>query len=373
MSAWVRGLDRRGTFAGAAVMLVLGAGIVLGSGNLRNYDPVLLTYTFGVLFSAFAVAYRTAVWLQRPPTALYARRGLELLRRGNVLSNLLFASRAAAENLAAQRFIRKRSRLRWVTHALIAWGTLLASAVTFPLVFGWLHFETLPDAPSVYVVKLFGVGVSRFDTASPVRYVMFNLLNLSAVMVTVGVGLALRRRLRDGGSMSRQQFGNDIVPLLLLLAISLTGLMLTFSAHALQGAGYQPLSLVHAIVVSGTLLYVPFGKLFHVVQRPLHLSVLLYKREGGWGPKAACIRCGDAFSSAMHRDDLAAVLRDSGVPVPLDFCPRCKRASLGLAHARAVAQARPRAPEKTPSSPSSSSSSSCLRDFVANPGEAARG
>ena len=31
--------------------------------------------TFGILFSAFAVAYRYAVWLQRPPTAIYARRG----------------------------------------------------------------------------------------------------------------------------------------------------------------------------------------------------------------------------------------------------------------------------------------------------------
>ena len=336
----VRSLDRRGTLAGAAVMLVLGAGIVLGSRNLRNYDPVLLTYTFGVLFSAFAVAYRTAVWLQRPPTALYARRGLELLRRGNPVRNLLFATRAAAENLAAFRFVRKRSTLRWLTHALIAWGSLLAGAVTFPLVFGWLHFETLPGAPTVYVVKLFGVGAGRFDTASPLRYVMFNLLNLSAVMVTVGVGLALHRRLRDRAALSRQQFGNDLVPLLLLLAISLTGLMLTFSAHALQGAGYQPLSLLHALVVSGALLYVPFGKLFHVVQRPLHVGVLLYKREGARGPQAACARCGEAFASAMHRDDLAAALRASGVPVPLDLCPRCKRATLGAAQGRAVAAAR---------------------------------
>lgn len=340
MSGWVRSLDRRGAVAGAATMLLLGAGVVLGSGNLRNYDPVLLTYTFGVLFSAFAVAYRTAVWLQRPPTALYARRGLELLRKGNPLRNLLFAARAAAENLAAHRFIKKRSTLRWLTHALIAWGSMLAAAVTFPLVFGWLHFETLPDAPGVYVVKLFGLGVGRFDTASPVRYVMFNLLNVSAVMVTVGVGLALRRRLRDGGSMSRQQFGNDIVPLLLLLAISLTGLMLTFSAYALQGAGYQPLSLVHALVVSAALLYVPFGKLFHIVQRPLHVGVLLYKREGEAGPKAHCARCGEAFAGAMHRDDLAAVLKASGVPVPLDLCPRCKRASLGAAQGRAMEAAR---------------------------------
>ena len=333
------GADRRGLAAAAATLLLLGAGVVAGSGNLRNYDPVLLTYTFGVLFSAAAVAYRTTVWLRRPPTALYARRGLELLGRGNPLGNLVFAARAAAENLAAFRFVRKRSTLRWAIHALIAWGSLLAGAVTFPLVFGWLHFETLPDVPAVYVVKLFNLPVGRFDTASPLRYVLFNLLNLSAVMVTVGVALALHRRLRDRAALSRQQFGNDLVPLLLLLAISLTGLMLTFSTHALQGAGYQPLSLIHALVVTGALLYVPFGKLFHVVQRPLHLSVLLYKREGAAGPRAACARCGGDFASAMHRDDLAGALRAAGVPVPVDLCPRCKRVSLGLAQGRAMAGA----------------------------------
>ena len=44
--------------------------------------------------------------------------------------------------------------------------------------------------------------------------------------------------------------------LLLLMAISLTGLMLTFSTHFLRGAGYSVLSLVHAVTVSATL-YVP--------------------------------------------------------------------------------------------------------------------
>ena len=40
------------------VVLVLGCGIWLGSRNLRNYDPTLLIYTFGAMFSAFAITYR---------------------------------------------------------------------------------------------------------------------------------------------------------------------------------------------------------------------------------------------------------------------------------------------------------------------------
>src|SRR3954470_20153293 len=109
MTAYLRSLDRAGALAGLGVMIVLAAGIVLGSRNLRNYDPVLLTYTFGVLFSAFAVAYRYAIWLQRPPTKIWVRRGLSLVRRGSLLGNLLFVFRAASVTLGAQRFIRKRS------------------------------------------------------------------------------------------------------------------------------------------------------------------------------------------------------------------------------------------------------------------------
>ena len=51
MIGCLKGLDQRGLFAGLTVMTVLGMGIVVGSGNFRHYGPILLTYTFGVLFS----------------------------------------------------------------------------------------------------------------------------------------------------------------------------------------------------------------------------------------------------------------------------------------------------------------------------------
>ena len=68
-----------GLTAGLVVVLGLGCGILLGSRNLRNYDPALLIYTFGVMFSAFAITYRYTVWLQRPPTRMYWRRSWQLL------------------------------------------------------------------------------------------------------------------------------------------------------------------------------------------------------------------------------------------------------------------------------------------------------
>jgi hypothetical protein len=84
--------------------------------------------------------------------------------------------------------------------------------------------------------------------------------------------------------MSRQQFGNDIVPLLLLLAISLTGLMLTFSTH-FPAAPATAAVAHHAVTVSATLLYIPFGKFFHIVRRPLRAAVIPPPRQQGGSPR----------------------------------------------------------------------------------------
>src|SRR5713101_10149803 len=100
-----------GLTAGLVVVLGLGCGILLGSRNLRNYDPTLLIYTFGALFSAFAITYRYTVWLQRPPTRVYWRRGWQLLfRRPEVRRTLLSLAGALGGNFVAQNFIRRRGR-----------------------------------------------------------------------------------------------------------------------------------------------------------------------------------------------------------------------------------------------------------------------
>ncbi len=349
MLGYLRSLDRKGLAAGAMIVALLGAGIVIGSRNLRDYDPILLTYTFGVLFSAFAVVYRYAVWLQRPPTQTFWRRGWRLLfKRGEFLKNLAFLMNASGQNLVAQRFIFRRGFKRWLIHFCIAWGSLLALAVTFPLVFGWLHFETRRDDPEIYRVVMFGFGVGELDSRSWVRFLMFNLLNISALMVITGASIALAKRLRDMANISRQQFGNDIMPLILLLAIALTGLMLTFSMHALGGAGYAVLSLVHAVAVTATFLYIPFGKFFHIFQRPAQIGVLLYKQKNAERPPAVCRLCGEGFALAMQIDDLKDVMARQGFdfsmgemgPHYLEVCPACRRRAVGVLQGRRIAEAR---------------------------------
>src|SRR5499433_828497 len=131
--------------------------IVLGSRNLREFDAALVGYTFATLFAAFGIVYRYAMWLQRPPTRLYWRRGWQLFLQPRFLgTNLVELGRRFFVEFAGNRFIYRRGRARWAAHWLIMWGCLLAAAITCPLVWGWVHFETSPGNLGTYDAYFFG-------------------------------------------------------------------------------------------------------------------------------------------------------------------------------------------------------------------------
>jgi hypothetical protein len=153
--------------------------------------------------------------------------------------------------------------------------------------------------------------------------------------------LAFRRRMIDHGAVAVQQFGQDILPLLLLFAISVSGLMLTASYTWMRGYAYEFLAILHAATVIVTLLWLPFGKLFHVFQRPAQLGVGFYKDAGQREQQAQCRRCGGAFASMPMVRDLTIVERELGFQYDLrdgghyqEVCPRCRRALFGLAQGR---------------------------------------
>src|SRR2546425_10420134 len=72
-------LNRKALTAGAAAALAVVAAIWLGSRALTHFDPALIWYAIGSVLASFALAYRFAVWAQRPPSRLYFKRGLQLL------------------------------------------------------------------------------------------------------------------------------------------------------------------------------------------------------------------------------------------------------------------------------------------------------
>src|SRR2546430_13163506 len=123
---------------GLAATAILAGLIVLGSRNLNHFDAALVGYTFATLFATFGITYRYAMWLQRPPTRLYWRRGWAVFVSPRFIgTNLLEGLRRLVLMFAANSFIFRRGRLRGLAHWLIMWGCVLAPLITFPHVWGW--------------------------------------------------------------------------------------------------------------------------------------------------------------------------------------------------------------------------------------------
>jgi NNP family nitrate/nitrite transporter-like MFS transporter len=318
------------------------AAIVAGSRNLENFDPALVIYTFAVIFATWGVAYHYIVWLDKPPTRVFWQRGWQIARQQGFWNSLTNLSGLFAKNILMQTFIHQRSALRWWMHQFLFWGCVLAAAVTFPLVFGWISFTSDSHDQMIYVAHLFGFPVGSFPIHSIAAELAFHSLDIAAVLVLAGITLALWRRLRDVGAQTLQSFAVDFFPLILLFAISITGLALTVSQFWLRGNLYSFLAILHAITVIAALLFLPFGKFFHIFQRPAQLGAKLYKQAGDRDAGATCVRCRQRFASRMQIDDLKRTLPQLGfdytMPGPAGYwqelCPACKRKTLSRAQLR---------------------------------------
>ena len=214
--------------------------------------------------------------------------------------------------------------------------------MTFPLTLGLLHFESVGQQADRYQVYLSRVGTLHFDAESIVGWLIFHALDIAAVLVLAGVFIFLRRRLRDPGALAIERSG-DFLALAGLFAVSVTGLFLTVSSMWLEGRYYSALNTLHALTVILGLMYMPFGKLFHIFQRPGNLGVAYYKRANAEGKPAVCRRCGDDFASAQQIADLQEVLPQVGFDYDIagggnyqDTCPRCRRSQVTLAQSARV-------------------------------------
>jgi len=335
---------------GVAVTAGLAVLVVVGSRDLEHFDAALVAYTFATLFAVFGITYRYAMWLQRPPTAMMWRRGWQIFLRPRWLArNLVAWFRKVGGRFALNDFIWRRGKGRWAAHWLIMWGCVIAGLITFPLVFGWIHFTTLDGDFGLYRVHVFGLDVASFPLGSALAFGVFHGLVWSALLVIPGVMLAMRRRMVDRGAAVLQQFGEDFLPLLLLFAISVTGLMLTASYTWMKGYAYDFLAILHAVTVILALLWLPFGKFFHVFQRPAQLGASFYREIGEREEQARCARCGDPYAPRQQVDDLETVTAQLGYRYQMPgrpeghyqrICPRCRRVTLAIAQGRLWRDAR---------------------------------
>ena len=329
-------LNRRGITSGLIAVLMLLIVVYIGSEGLRWFDAALVPYLFGTLLGAFATVYRYVVWLRRPPTALLNQRGWESFRRkGQFARNLPTLANLIVSNLALQLFVKRRSNIRWLAHQLVFWGCILAALVTFPLTFGWIHFESVDPSGRTYQAYLGPLATVVFDSRSIPGFLIFHTLNIAAILVIAGVAIFLARRLTDSGELAVER-SSDFLALAGLFAVSATGLMLTASSLWLEGRYYSFLNTLHALTVILGLLYIPFGKLFHILQRPASLGVSFYKAEAAEGPAHVCRTCGDQWASRRQIEDLKLVLPELGFDYSTvdggsyqDVCPRCRRLLVG--------------------------------------------
>jgi hypothetical protein len=304
-------LDRTGLIAGLVFAFGLSVLVAVGSQGFKGFDGALAGYCFATIFALFGVVYRYAVWLQRPATKLYWNRGWQLFwQPGKRWHNTLLFFKLAFEKMIEQRFIFKRSKQRWLAHQLIFWGCVLAILVTFPLTFGWIRFESSAASPELYITVLFGFRLefTAFAARSVIGWIIFHLLDIAAVLCLAGVALSVGRRVKDEAEIVTQRVDNDLIPLVTLFAVSVTGLMLTVSNMFMEGKFYYWITTTHAVTVMLWLLSLPFGKFFHIFQRVANLGVWFYKAAGAETEQAQCERCGQAFTSIMHRDDLKTIL-----------------------------------------------------------------
>jgi hypothetical protein len=330
----VRRAGVRASVAGAVAAIVLTALVFAGSNALRNFDAALIGYAAATIVLAFGVVYRYAIWVQTPPTRRYLVKGWRAffsLRNFRRFPSMV--PRGIVGYLGLQTFIRRRGTARWAAHQALFWGVVIATLMTFTLAWGWIHFEATETQR--YEMFVFNVKVMTFAPLTWWAWIVFHVLDIAAVLVLVGCAYFLWRRVRDREATTGQRLGYDFLPLVALVAISVTGLLLTFSSALLEGAGYEFLAILHMGVVVLSLIFIPFGKFFHVIQRPATLGVHMYKRTSQEHEGVVeCVRCGAPLEGAAFVQNLQETMDELGLRYRdlVQTCPRCKRLERGKAY-----------------------------------------
>jgi len=327
-------------FAILAALVVIGLSY-LGSRGFQDFDAALVGYFVALVFATAAIVYRYSLWITRPPTWRYFKAGwANFFSLRNFLRYGLLLPRAIWHDLIAQTFILKRGLSRWLTHQAIFWGVMGSFAITIPLTLGWFHFSLVP--PDRYELWFFGFPMFQFPIEAGTGFALFHGLDWTALLLLVGLAGASWKRMSDVGSLTTQRFGFDLMPLALLAAVAITGLLLTASSMWWEGRYYWFISLTHQVLVVGWILSLPFGKFFHIIQRPASIGVKLYQtvNQDLEHEVGRCRGCSQPLPSQQFIADLRATLVDLRQDYDLgpdlgtlqDYCPTCKRTLRGRAY-----------------------------------------
>lgn len=322
------------------------------SGFGKTLDPALFNYLTVSTIAFFCVSLRLFSWFQRPATKMYLS-GYDATSVKRMLScgyhKLLYQlTQFVTTRFVVQNQIRKRNYIRWAYHIMLSGGCTLAFIITFPLVFGFIIFDGSDDAGHSYKLLMFGVTMAKFPIDSFIGWTLFNGLNISAILAISGTCMAMYHRAFDKGLKSTSRFTEDWIPLLVILSVSLTGILLWVSAHYMEGYGHKLLRYVHFVTVAFLILYIPFGKLFHIFQRWLSVLVKFHQYTGNLNQQRECIACGYQFNYQLHCNGLSSTLDSLGFNYNFSdkhnqsndefcsICPKCRRTKLAMVQGRTL-------------------------------------
>lgn len=303
----------------------------IGTDRFLHFDMALMGYFISSLIFAVGLTIRMSAWLIRPATHQVIKRSLKNLRENTRKKrNLVSIFKTAFENIFLQKFIFKRGIYRGVQHFLISWGCIGSFAITFGLTFGWMHFELVDS--NTYTIVVMGVDTITMAAHGIFAEMVYNGLNITASMVLIGLIMAIVRRIMNQDVKVTQRAEFDLLPLYLLLAVTITGLLLTVSYVFLGGWMHHYLTLIHQVSVVILLIYFPFGKLFHLPIRPLATAVPLNYQQELQVDTRPCKRCGTLYSSDDQISDVKDILAAQSFDLQLedksylsDYCLPCRR------------------------------------------------
>lgn len=313
------------------VLVLLFLSVYIGTEAFGYFDMALYGYLWASILCFLLMTIRITAWTMRPPTRRLWQQGIRMFispRGWKFLFGTLF------QNIGVQKFLSHRSLYRWVQHMSISWGVMISFAITFSLVFGWLHFELV--ASRTYQIVMFGIPVFKMPVDSTLAFLIYHGLNWAGIAVIIGCLMAMYRRYKEEKKLVEQSKVYDFFPLLLLITISVTGSLLTVSAYFMKGTFYVGIGLAHQIAVIIFLLYFPFGKFWHLPLRFLAVVIPAYHSLEEQKP---CSRCGREYATGTQIKDVQLALSKRRLSVPIensnfhmsDLCSECRRVTHRLA------------------------------------------
>lgn len=298
--------------------------------GVLHIDLAVLGYQVASVLFVGGCIYRFIVWLRYPPNRTLWARSAQAFQHRDLWANLTTLIRSVVTRLLLQTFIVRRGWLRWFTHFAIFWGMVVVCGVCFPLAWGWMSFSLVDQ--QTYCAHMFDLPLLTFRVGSAVAFLAFNAINLGALLLLFGLILAIWQRLTMRPLEKAERLGEHLGTLYILLAVTVTGLLLTVSYKFFNGIGHRQLAVLHEVTVVLGLLWVPFSKLFHIALSPA--TVVLDVAEGaGIVEQSRCSRCGRALSAVWNPRDLQSALASAGVELSGDsadaavlaLCPFCRR------------------------------------------------